>query len=146
MFGFAAGTWSGGVMDILSRPNINDGATDSRKKDFRGGSAFVPTPGRFGRDRRNVFDRNLPAPRFRRFYLDLIRGACLLRDFLVRRGLVSHVEGLRRVRRKKQDARFFRYARINLVQDRAAESEAFEIARIAVSISARENALAIRKA
>jgi len=98
-----------------------------RKNNFRRGFLLVPAAGWFGGDGRDVFDRELTTERFRRLHLDLLRVARLLRDFLVRRGFVADVKGFRRIRRKIQDAGFFRNAGIDLVQDRAAEGEAFSV-------------------
>ena len=100
----------------------------------------------FGGHRRDVLERDLPAERARVFDLHQRGIAGLLRNFLVRRGLVAHIERLGRVRRKEENPRFFRDAQIGFVQNGAAKGEPLEIARLAVRVGAGENPIPFRQA
>src|ERR1017187_919725 len=121
-------------------------AGPSSKHNRRRGRLLVPATRRFGGDGRNVFDRNLSPARLRAFDFDLVRIAGLLAYLLMRRGLVADVEDFRRFGCEKKNARFLRDAGIRLVQNRAAEREAFEVTRVAVGVGAGEHAFALRQA
>ena len=56
----------------------------------------------------------------------------------MRRGFVADIKKLRGVGREEQDARFVRDAKVRLVQNRAAELEALEVAGFAVGVGAGE--------
>jgi len=64
----------------------------------------------------------------------------------VRRRFVADVENLRRVWREVQDAGFLRDAAVNLVENRAAEGEPLEVARLAIGVGAGENFFPVRQA
>ena len=64
----------------------------------------------------------------------------------MRRGFVAHVEHFRSVCDEQEDARLLRDAVVGLVQDGAAEGEAFQVARVAVRVGAGEDALALGEA
>lgn len=95
----------------------------SNKNDFCRGCLFVPAPRWLGCDRRNILDGNLATERPWRFHIHFRRVARLLTDLLMRRWFVADVKKLRRIGGEEKDARFFRYARIGLVQNCSTERE-----------------------
>ena len=70
----------------------------------------------------------------------------MLADLLVQGRFVADVERRRRVRGKKQDARFVGDAGIGLVEDRAAKLESLEKTGVAVGVGAGEDAIALGQA
>src|SRR6266536_1772116 len=111
---------------------LGHGKGDSGEGDFGGGRFGIPAArGRAG-DGSDVLEGNLPAARLGAFDFDFGRVAGLLIDFLIGRGFVADIEFLGRVRLEEQDPRFWGDAMIDLVQDGAAESEAFQIGRLAI--------------
>src|SRR5450759_4638374 len=118
----------------------------SSKHNRRRSRLLIPAARWLGGDGRNVFDGDLTAARLRAFDFDLVRVARLLADLLMRRGLVADVENFRRFGCEEKNARFFRDARVSLVQNRTAEREAFEVTRVAVGVGAGEHAFALRQA
>ena len=70
----------------------------------------------------------------------------LLVYFLVSRWFIFDVKLRRSFWFEIQDLRFRRNAMVNLVHDRAAEFEAFQVGRFAISVSARENELPVGQA
>src|ERR1051325_7551093 len=97
----------------------------SGELEFGDGTFRVPAARGFAADGRDVLDRNLPSSGLGSLDLDLRRNAGLLIDLLVRSGFVLDVKLWRYIRLEIEDAGLGRDAVIDLVEDRAAEGEAF---------------------
>src|SRR5581483_3860832 len=104
---------------------------------------IIPSTGWRAGDGGNFLDGNLVAASFGALDRHLGGIARLLVDLLIRRGLVADVQFLGRVGLEEEDARFFRDAKIFLVQDRAAKREALQVSRLTIRVGQREHALAL---
>src|SRR6266542_854586 len=113
------------------------------KLQLRGRGFGVPAAGGFAVDRADVFDRNLAASGLGAFDFDLRGVAGLLRNFLIRGGLVLDVKLGGGVRLEEEDPRFERDAMVDLFHDGPAKFEALQVRGFPIRISAGKDAVAL---